>query len=375
MSSSAVNPVVAAGGPVRFERVLSPTRNMRILAPVISILLGLLTGGLLILLTGENPIEVYRAMLNGALGDKYGLAETLVKQIPLLLAGLGVSVAFRMGLWNIGAEGQIYWGAIGATAVALFILPPETSPWLMIPAMIAAGMMGGAFWALIPASLRAFFGASETITSLLLNYVAIFFTDWLVHGPWKNPMGMGFPGTETFPESAWLPRYAPYRVHLGLIFGLVAATLLMLAFRRTRWGYEVGVMGKNERAARYAGMSVTKMILIVMAISGALAGLAGVSEVAGIGHQLQRNLSPGYGYTAIIVAWVGRLNPYGIVLVSFLMAVLLVGGDQLQTSMGLPSAVAPMLQGILLFFLLGGEILTRYRIRWVGRRATTAASE
>ena len=365
---------LAVGGPIRFERVLTPTRNMRILAPIISVLLGLMTGGLLILLTGENPIEVYRAMLNGALGDKYGLAETLVKQIPLLLAGLGVAVAFRMGLWNIGAEGQIYWGAIGATAVALFILPADTSAWLMIPAMMAAGMIGGALWALIPATLRAYFGASETITSLLLNYVAISFTDYLVHGRWKNPVGMGFPGTAQFPESAWLPRFAPYRVHLGLLFGLLAATVLMFAFRRTRWGYEVGVMGQNERAARYAGMSVKRMILIVMMISGALAGLAGMSEVAGIGHQLQRNLSPGYGYTAIIVAWVGRLNPYGIVLVSFLMAVLLVGGDQLQTSMGLPSAIAPMLQGIILFFLLGGEILTRYRIRWVGRRTVPAAA-
>jgi simple sugar transport system permease protein len=173
-----------------------------------------------------------------------------------------------------------------------------------------------------------------------------------------------------------LPRFAPYRVHLGLLFGLLAATILMFAFRRTRWGYEVGVMGQNERAARYAGMSVKKMILIVMMISGALAGLAGMSEVAGIGHQLQRNLSPGYGYTALIVAGVGRLNPYGIVLVSFLMAVLLVGGDQLQTSMGLPSAIAPMLQGIILFFLLGGEILTRYRIRWVRNRTVpVAASE
>ncbi len=362
--------VTASPGPVRslqFERVLAPTRSARIWVTIISVILGLITGGLLLLVTGENPIEVYRAMLNGALGDRYGIAETLVKQTPLLLTGLGVAVAFRMQLWNIGAEGQFYFGAIGATAVALFILPPDISPWLMIPAMMAAGMIGGALWGFIPGFLRAYTGANETITSLLLNYVAIFFTDYLVHGPWKNPAAFGFPGTETFPENAWLPRYDNYRVHLGLLFGLVAAVLLTIIFRKTRWGYEVGVIGQNTRAARYAGMSTKKMIVIVMIVSGALTGLAGMSEVAGIGHQLQRNLSPGYGYTAIIVAWIGRLNPFGIVLTSFLMAVLLVGGDQLQTSMGLPSSIAPMLQGILLFFLLGGDMLTRYRVRWRGR--------
>jgi simple sugar transport system permease protein len=337
---------------------------MRLGVPVLSILFGLLTGALLLLATGENPIDVYRAMLDGALGDRYGLAETLVKQTPLLLTGLAVAVAFRMQLWNIGAEGQLYFGAIGATGVALFVLPADAPAWLMISGMVIAGLAGGALWGAIPGVLRATTGANETITSLLLNYVAIFFTDYLVHGPWRNPKGFGFPGTKTFPDNAWLPRYDTYRVHLGLLFGLIAALVLFVLFRRTRWGYEVGVMGQNDRAARYAGMPTKRMIVIVMILSGALAGLAGMSEVGGIGHQLQRDFSPGYGYTAIIVAWIGRLNPFAIVLVSFLLAALLVGGDQLQTSAGLPAAVAPMLQGIILFFLLGGDVLTRYRLRW-----------
>lgn len=349
---------------LRFERAHAPTRSMRIAVPILSILLGLITGGILLLATGENPIEVYRAMLNGALGDRYGLAETLVKQTPLLLTGLAVAIAFRMQLWNIGAEGQLYFGAIGATGMALFILPADTSSWLMISGMVIAGLAGGAIWGAIPGFLRATTGASETITSLLLNYVAILFTDYLVHGPWRNPKGYGFPGTESFPESAWLPRYDTYRVNLGLLFGVIAAVILFVLFRRTRWGYEVGVMGQNDRAARYAGMPTKRMIVIVMMLSGALAGLAGMAEVGGIGHQLQRNFSPGYGYTAIIVAWIGRLNPFGIIVVSFLLASLLVGGDQLQGSVGLPAAVAPMLQGIILFFLLGGDVLTRYRIRW-----------
>lgn len=362
------------GGVLRFERALAPSRATRIAVPVLSILLGLITGAILLIATGENPIDVYRAMLDGALGDRYGLAETLVKQTPLLLTGLAVAIAFRMQLWNIGAEGQLYFGAIGATGVALFVLPADTPSWLMISGMVVAGLAGGALWGAIPGILRATTGASETITSLLLNYVAILFCDYLVHGPWRNPKGYGFPGTKTFPDSAWLPRYDTYRVHLGLLFGIVAALVLFVLFRRTRWGYEVGVMGQNDRAARYAGMPTKRMIVIVMLLSGALAGLAGMSEVSGIGHQLQRNFSPGYGYTAIIVAWIGRLNPFAIIVVSFLLAALLVGGDQLQGSVGLPAAVAPMLQGIILFFLLGGDVLTRYRIRWIRDEAAAPAA-
>ena len=345
----------------RIEKAPTPSRLASILTPAASIALGLLTGAVLILLTGENPLEVYGAMLSGALGDRYGWAETIVKMTPLLLTGLGVAVAFRMQLWNIGAEGQFYWGAIGAACVALFILPDAPAIGV-IPAMIVAGLLGGALWGAIPGVLRAATGANETITSLLLNYVAILFADWLIHGPWRNPMAFGFPGTETFPDAAWLPRLVPYRVHLGLVFGLVAALVLWVVMRRTRWGYEIGVMGQNERAARYAGMRTRRAIVVVMMVSGALAGLGGMSEIAGVGHQLQQNFSPGYGYTAIIVAWVGRLHPLGIVLVAFLLAALVVGGDQLQMAMQLPSAVSPMLQGIILFFLLGGEALNRYRL-------------
>jgi general nucleoside transport system permease protein len=293
--------------------------------------------------------------------------------IPLLLTGLGVAIAFRMQLWNIGAEGQFYLGAIAATGTALFLVP-DWPAILLIPAMMIAGFIGGAAWGAIPGVLRAYLGANETITSLMLNYVAILLSDYLVLGPWRNPGGFGFPGTKEFPEAAALPRYDVYRVHLGLVFGLVAAVVLWVALRRTRWGYELGVMGENPRAARYAGMRISRQIVVVLALSGALAGLAGMSEVAGIGHQLQRNLSPGYGYTAIIVAWLARLNPLGIVGVSFVLAAVVVGGDQLQLSIGLPSSVAPMLQGAILFFLLGGEVLTRYRLRWGSDDATTPAT-
>jgi simple sugar transport system permease protein len=345
----------------RIERVLAPSRAMMALVSMLSLFLALIFGGIVLALAGENPLTIYQAMLAGALGDWNGVAETLVKTTPLLLAGLGVAVAFRMQLWNIGAEGQLYFGAIFATGTGLFLFP-HAPGWVMVPAMIAAGLLGGGLWGFIPGALRAWFGASEIITSLMLNYVAILFSEYLVHGPWRDPQAFGFPGTPPLPDAGWLPHWGTTRVHLGLLFGLVAALLLWIMLRRTRWGYEIGVMGENPRAALYAGMPTKRTILLVMAFSGALAGLAGMSEVAGIGHQLQRNLSPGYGYAAIIVAWLARLHPFGAVLVAFLLATLTVGGDRLQMSLGLPAAIAPMLQGTILFFLLGGDVLTRYRL-------------
>jgi general nucleoside transport system permease protein len=338
---------------LRIERVPTPSRWMTVLVTGLSFLLALLFGGIVLFLAGENPLQVYASMFSRALGNWNGVAETLVKTTPLLLAGLGVAVAFRMQLWNIGAEGQLYWGAIFATGLALFVIP-NAPGWLMVPAMVGAGLLGGALWGLIPGVLRAWLGASEIITSLISEY--------LIHGPWRDPQSFGFPGTPSLPAAGWLAHWGTTRVHLGLLFGLLAALVLWIMLRRTRWGYEIGVMGENPRAALYAGMPTKRTILLVMALSGALAGLAGMSEVAGIGHQLQRNLSPGYGYAAIIVAWLGRLHPFGAVLVAFLLAALTVGGDQIQMSLGLPAAIAPMLQGTILFFLLGGDVLTRYRI-------------
>lgn len=348
---------------IRLERRHSMPRFLKFGVPFLSIMAALVAGGLLLLASGVNPIEVYDAMLSGAFGGRYGLSETLVKTIPLILVGLGVSVAFRMQLWNIGGEGQIYMGAIFATWVTLYGLP-DSPGIVMIPAMVVAGLLGGAVWGFIPGFLRARLGANETITSLLLNYVALQIAAYLEHGPWRDPQAYGFPGTPTFPDASYLPNWGNTRVHLGLVFGLVAALVVWTVIRRTRWGYEISVIGQNERVARYAGMPTKRTIITVMMVSGALCGLAGMSEVTGIGHQLRTPISAGYGYTAIIIAWLGRLNPAGIIFVAFALAALLVGGDQLQTTMGLPSAIGPMLQGTILFFLIGGEVLTRYRIVW-----------
>jgi len=369
-------PTLPSTEPIRrwtLERVHRPTILAQAIVTVASVLLGLVLGGIIMIIAGENPFEVYRAMFTGAFSGEYNLSETLVKTIPLLLTGLGVSIAFRMQLWNIGAEGQFYFGAIFASGVAIFWLP-DAGPWVVIPAMMVAGMVGGALWGAIPGALRGYLGVNETITTLMMNYVAILVAEYLVHGPWRDPMAFGFPGTESFSEATYLPTWGTTRVHLGLIFGLVAAIVLSVVFRRTRWGYEIGVTGASERVAQYAGMRTARNIVLVLAFSGALAGLAGMAEVAGINHSLQRGLSPGYGYTAIIVAWLGRLNPAGIVVVSFLLAGLLVGGDQLQITLGLPSAIAPMLQGVILFCLLAGDFFTRYRVTRVRAIAPAPAS-
>jgi simple sugar transport system permease protein len=331
------------------------------MVPVMSVVLALVLGAVFLSLTGYSPAKVYSIMFDGAFGSKYGVSETVVKAIPLMLAGLGVSLAFRMLLWNIGAEGQLYMGAFAASWVALSF-PGLPKP-VLLTAMFLAGFAVGALWGLLPALPRAFLGVNEIITSLMLNYVALYWVDYLVYGPWKDPKGYNFPLTPPFSPSAQLPTLGNTRVHLGLVFGLIGAAVIWLILRRLKWGYEIRVIGESTPAARYAGMNIPRNILLVMMISGGLAGLAGMSEVSGITHRLQHGISPGYGYTAIIIAWLSKLNPVAIVGVSFLFSGLLVGGYSIQSS-GLPAATVSMLQGAILFFVLGGDILINYRLRF-----------
>ncbi|QGP91180.1 Branched-chain amino acid transport system / permease component [Neomoorella glycerini] len=349
---------------ITWEKRLEPSRVMAVIVPVIAVILALGVGAIFLAVTGFNPLKVYQSMLYGVIGSKYGLSETVVKAIPLMLAGLGVSVAFRMLLWNIGAEGQFYMGAFGASFVALYF--PHLPAYLMLPAMFIAGIVMGGLWAVLPALPKARWGVNEVITTLMLNYVAILWVDYLVYGPWKDPKGFNFPLTAPFSKAAILPTIAGTRVHLGLIFALLAAIVLSIILWHTRWGYEIRVIGESPRAARYAGIKIERNIILVMLLSGALAGLAGMSEVAGITHRLQHGISPGYGYTAIIIAWLAKLHPATIILVSFLFGGLIVGGYSVQTS-GVPAATVSMLQGAILFFVLGGEILTRYRLHF-GRK-------
>jgi ABC-type uncharacterized transport system permease subunit len=360
-----------------FERRLEPSRLIAILVPLVSILLALVMGGILLLAAGANPIETYKAMFDGAFGTTYARSEMLVRAIPLMLTGLAVSIAFRMLFWNIGAEGQLVMGAIATAWIPLFVFKDSGLPaGALLVLMGMAAFAAGALWGLIPAFLKAFLQVNEIITTLMLNYVAILFLDFLYTGPWKDKEGYGFPGTASFKEIAALPRLPEWfnagRVHLGLLIAIVAALLLWLVLIRTKWGYEIRVIGENPNAARYAGISLARNILLVMIVSGGLAGLAGYGQVAGIAFRLQKGIAVGDGFTAIIIAWLAKLHPIGVLVVAILMAALSVGGDQITITMGLPAAMARVLQGAILFFVLGGDIFVRYRLRII--RAAEAKS-
>jgi simple sugar transport system permease protein len=370
---------------VRFEPRLEQPLWLRVTSPVILVLAALAVGGLLLSLTGIDPILAYTRIFRAAFGsparwlrgELYPLSDTTVKATPLILAGLGVALAFRMRLWNIGAEGQLLIGAWAATGVALHVLRPSTPFYIMIPAMMVAGFLGGAFYAAIPGVLKAWLGVNEIITTLMLNYVAAFWNNYVIYGPWSL---RGFGLTPKFPRSAWLPRLTEFSdvvpafrgltAHLGIVFGLVAAAIFWYLLRNSKFGYEIRVIGDNPTAARYAGMNLKRNILLVMMISGGMAGLAGMSELSGVIHILQEHISPGYGFTAIIVAWLGKLNPWGVVLVSYLLGGLLVGGDEIQ-----PFGIVQMLNGVILFVVIGGELILRYRMRLLRPEAEATAVE
>jgi ABC-type uncharacterized transport system permease subunit len=489
---------------IKIERRLTESKPARVIVPIASLVLALLLGAGLLVMVGADPAKTYIAMFSGAFGGRYALSETLVKAIPLILTGLGVSIAFRMLFWNIGAEGQLAMGGFAASGIALFVpkLYPGLPLWATITLTFLAAMLGGAVWALIPALLKALINVNEIITTLMLNYVAVLWIEYLFYGPWKDTKGYGFPGSAQFDKSLWFGKIdagwaqptvilmallmifgfgltllrwkespvrlwtsliggagalvagwlaAPYlaqagialtttltqgwllpegrpaaapvaliwlillfalimmavikssqerirsaatgtalfvlglasgggvigqvvltillltgtRVHMGLAIGVAAAIFIWLLLGRTKWGYEIRVIGENPRAAEYAGISLARNILTVAMLSGALAGLAGLAEVLGVAHRLQKGLTVGYGYTAILVAWLASLNPWLILVWGILWAALLVGGDQIQITMGLPAAVAPCLQGLMVFCVLGGQFFVTHRIRFV----------
>ena len=333
---------------------------MAVAVPIGATLGALCAGAVVLALAGVNPLAAYLVLVAEPFGSAFGWTETIVKTIPLILTGLAVLLPARMRLWNIGAEGQLQCGAIGAAWIALWT-PLGHSP-AAVPALLLAGMAAGALWGLIPAVLRAWLSVNETITTLLLNYVALLGVDYLIYGPWKDPGSLGFPLSSPFPASARLPVLIPgTRVHLGLLVALAAVAAAMIVLGRTRWGFEIRVIGDNPQAARYAGISLGRNILLVMAAAGALAGLAGAGEASAIAGRLEHGLSPGYGYTGIIVAWLARLDPLATVLVAVLLGGLFLGGDGLQISLGLPLAVVSMLQGLIFFFVLGAEKLAGSR--------------
>jgi len=345
---------------------------IRLVTPLLAIVLTVLTGLVIFAVLGKDPIRGFEVFFINPLKTQYGLTEWLLKATPLALCAAGLSVGFRASVWNIGAEGQFIAGAIAATLVALYVGPYSI---VTLVLMVLAGMAGGAAWASIPAWLKTRFNASEILVSLMLVYVAELLVSWLVFGPIRDPMGFNFPQTVMFEPEALLPILVP-GTRLNLVLGFVVVVLLaayVLVFR-THLGFKMRVAGQSANAARYAGISAKAMIWLGLLIGGATAGLAGMAEVAGPMGQLTDRVGSGYGFAAIIVAFVGRLHPVGIGLASLLMALFFIGGEQAQQYLGLPGSISKVFQGLLLFYLLATDVLIAYRIRWGRRTANVVTS-
>ncbi len=345
---------------IRFEPRLEPSQSMVYGAPLLAVALTLIAGLILFGLLGYDPFHSMYLFFFKPVSDLYGLSELGLKAIPLALCAVGLAFGFRGNVWNIGAEGQLTIGAIAAGAIAVTWYE-STSLW-MLPLMALAGVAGGMAWAAIPAFLKTRFHANEILTSLMLTYVATLFLGYLVNGPLRNPEGFNFPESRMFGDAALLPMlFEGTRLHIGGLIVLFIIVAMWLVISRTLIGFQVKVVGLTPMAAHYAGFSPKKVVWMGLLVGGGLAGLAGMFEVAGPIGQLQPIISPGYGFTAIIVAFLGRLHPLGILCAALLMALSYLGGETVQMELSLPLAVTGVFQGMLLFFLLACDVLIQYR--------------
>ncbi len=348
---------------LRFEKRNEPSQAMIYGTPFLAVVLTVIAAFLLFILMGKDPVKAITLIFFEPLTNLYGISELMVKATPLILIAIGLSMGFRAGVWNIGAEGQFTMGAICGSAVALYFYQSESI--FVLPLMCLAGMLGGMAWAAIPAFLRVRFNTNEILVSLMLVYVATLLLSVLVHGPMRDPDGMNFPESRLFSDSAVLPLLIQgTRAHIGFIIALIVVAGAWVIHTRHIYGFQIRVVGEAEQAADYAGFSKNRLVWTTFMTSGALAGLAGLFEVAGPVGQLVPAIPAGYGFTAIIVAFLGRLNPVGILLGGLLMALTYIGGETAQISMSLPSATTSVFQGMLLFFLLASDILINYRVRF-----------
>jgi len=353
---------------IRFEKRLAPSRTTTVLTPIIAVILTMIAGGIMFAALGKDPFEAIRIIFWDPLFDEnfasYSRPQLLVKAGPLILIAIGLSVGFKAGIWNIGAEGQYIMGAVFGAAAALAVYPVE-SPFIF-PTMIIAGAFGGWLWAMIPAVLRTKFKTNEILVSLMLVYVAESILASVAQGLLKNPDGYGFPGSrnlQQYPSAFNGEVIANSGMHWGVISAFIAVIFTYVMMSRHIRGFEVRLMGEAPKAAQFAGVSTTRLIVFCLGFSGALAGLAGMFEVAGPAGQITIDFNSGYGFTAIIVAFLGRLHPVGILLAGLLMALTYIGGELAQLMLGLPGASIQLFQGMLLLFLLGTDMFTHYRIR------------
>ena len=339
-----------------------PGTPMRVAVPVISLIAAGLVGAVIIVISGNSPIDAYRTMLDSSLNGWRPITRTLLLATPLILTGLAAAVAFRMKVWNIGAEGQLYMGAVTASGLALWF-PAGSPKVLMLAAMVIGGAVAGALWAGVAALPKAYFNTNEVITTLMLNFVALYFMNYLIFGTvsfWRDP-GRNYPQGRLIPDAAELPIIS-HRLHYGLVIALVAALVLGWSLRGTTWGFELRTIGDSPSASRYAGMSVSGKIVSVLALSGALAGMAGAIEVSGVLKTLDpRALATEMGFTGIVVAAVARLNPLGVVPVACLLGAVAAAGTRLQT-VGIDAEIVFLLQGLIFLFVASGEFFLSNRL-------------
>lgn len=351
------------------RRTEESPRWLPLVTSLAAVVLAFVISGIILAFIGANPFYIYGYFFRAAFGSWGAISDVVVKATPLLLIGLGCTLAFKMRLWNIGAEGQFFMGAFCASAVVLVpLVPLATTPRAVVLVLMALlGMLGGALYGFIPGILKAKFHINEVITTLMLNYIAVFWNNYWIFGKWSDA---GFQMSPTFPKTAWLPRLADYAreipafsgltLHLGVVFGLVAAVVVWIILSKSKWGYKINLIGDNPRAARYAGLNINRNIVLVFMLSGALAGLAGMSEVSGVVHRLQERISTSYGFSGVIVAWLAKLNPFAVILVAFLFGALTVAGREIQ-----PSGISFLIQGITLFLVISSDVLLKYRLRFV----------
>jgi len=352
---------------LRLEKRPAPSETWSYLAPVLAVIATMIGGGVMFSLLGKDPFEAIRTIFYDPLFSEfawYYRPQLLIEGAPLILIAIGLSMGFRAGIWNIGAEGQYIIGAICGAGAALAVYPLEST--LVFPVMILCGAIGGFAWAMIPAILKTKFGTNEILVSLMLVYVAEQLLASMSLGLMKNPEGFGFPGSRNLQQYASAHNaefWTGTSIHLGVVFALIAVIFSYIMLARHQIGFHIRLTGESPKAAKFAGVNPNKLVIYCLGFSGALAGLAGMFEVAGPSGQISIDFNVGYGFTAIIVAFLGRLNPFGILLAGLLMALTYIGGEIAQSSLGLPSASIQAFQGMLLFFLLALDMLTNFKIK------------
>lgn len=353
------------------ERRAEHSKVMTLLSPVLAIAITVVIGGIIFTGLGLDPFSALYIYFIEPVTSLWSIEELIVKAAPLVLIGAGLSICYTANVWNIGAEGQLTIGALFGSAIPVYFTTWQ-SPLVLI-LMLLLGAIGGALFAAVPAALKNRFGANEILTSLMLVYVAQLLLDWLVRGPWRDPKGYNFPQSVPFEGWQLLPLLGEGRVHIGAILAVVAVIALAIMMGRSLRGFEIRVIGSSPRAGAFAGFSQKRVTWFCFLLSGALAGLAGICEVAGPSGELQPTISPGYGFTAIIVAFLGRLNPIGVLFAGILLAISYLGGEAAQVELGISDKTAQVFQGMLLFFILACDTLIHYRIKIVSAR--TAATE